>query len=35
MKPLGLTPEEKTDLVEFLKALTGAPLKVTMPKLPK
>ena len=32
---LGLTPEEKTDLVEFLKALTGAPLKVTMPKLPK
>jgi cytochrome c peroxidase len=35
MKPLGLSSEEKTDLVEFLKALTGAPLKVTVPKLPK
>jgi len=35
MKPLGLTAEEKSDLIEFLKALTGAPIKVSMPKLPK
>jgi cytochrome c peroxidase len=35
MKPLGLAPEEKADLLEFLKALTGAPLKITLPKLPK
>lgn len=25
MKPLGLTPEEKADLVAFLRALTGEP----------
>ncbi len=35
MKPLGLTAEEKADLLEFLKALTGAPIKVDVPKLPK
>jgi cytochrome c peroxidase len=35
MKPLNLTAEEKADLIAFLKALTGEPLKVTMPKLPK
>ena len=35
IKPLGLQPEEKVDLVEFLKSLTGAPLKITVPKLPK
>jgi cytochrome c peroxidase len=35
IKPLGLTVEEKTDLIAFLKALNGAPLKVTIPKLPK
>ncbi len=35
LKPLGLQAEEKTDLEEFLKALTGAPLKITVPKLPK
>ena len=35
MKPLGLSSEEKADLLEFLKALTGAPIKVNMPKLPK
>ena len=35
MKPLGLSPEEKADLVELLKALTGAPIKVNVPKLPK
>jgi len=35
MKPLGLTKEEKTDLLAFLKALTGEPTKFEMPKLPK
>ena len=35
IKPLALSSEEKGDLIEFLKALTGAPLKVTVPKLPK
>jgi cytochrome c peroxidase len=34
MKPLGLAPEEKADLVAFLKALDGAPLKILLPKLP-
>jgi cytochrome c peroxidase len=34
IKPLGLTAEEKADLLAFLKALTGEPLKVTLPKLP-
>ena len=29
-----LTAEEEADLVEFLKALTGKPVKVTPPKLP-
>ena len=35
LKPLGLTPEEKTDLIAFLKALTGEKIKFEMPKLPK
>jgi len=35
IKPLSLTPEEKTELVAFLKALTGEPIKFQMPKLPK
>jgi len=35
MKPLGLSSEEKSDLLEFMKALTGAPIKVIVPKLPK
>ena len=35
MKPLGLAPGEKADLVVFMKALTGAPLKIIMPKLPQ
>lgn len=35
VKPLNLTPEEKIDLVAFLKALTGEPVKFQMPKLPK
>jgi len=34
MKPLSLTPEEKADLLAFLKALQGASLKIVMPKLP-
>lgn len=35
LKPLGLTNEEKADLVAFLKALTGESIKFEMPKLPK
>lgn len=35
MKPLGLTQPEKADLIAFLKALSGAPIKFEMPKLPK
>jgi cytochrome c peroxidase len=35
VKPLNRTPEEKTDLMAFLKALTGEPVKFQMPKLPK
>ena len=34
MKPLDLTDQEKNDLVEFLKALTGESLKINVPKLP-
>ncbi len=34
MRPLSLTPEEKADLLAFLKALQGAPLKIVMHKLP-
>lgn len=34
MKPLNLTKQEKADLVEFLKALTGDPLPITVPQLP-
>lgn len=32
--PLGLTKQEKKDLVEFLKALDGEPIKVVFPDLP-
>jgi cytochrome c peroxidase len=35
VKPLRLTKKEQADLVEFLKTLTGEPLKVTEPALPK
>jgi cytochrome c peroxidase len=35
MKPLGLTQEEKADLLAFLEALTGAPLKIEPPQLPQ
>jgi cytochrome c peroxidase len=34
MKPLGLTKDEKGDLIAFLKALSGEPVKFEMPKLP-
>ena len=32
--PLGLSVAEKKDLVEFMKALEGEPIKVTLPQLP-
>ena len=32
--PLGLTEQEKKDLVEFLKALDGEPINITYPDLP-
>ncbi len=35
MKPLGLTEEERKDLVAFLKALTGAEIAFKMPTLPE
>ena len=35
MKPLMLTADEKGDLIAFLNALTGEPLKIVPPKLPK
>jgi hypothetical protein len=33
MKPLGLTQEEKADLLAFLEALTGAPSKDEAPQI--
>ena len=35
MKPLSLSPEEKTDLLAFLKALTGEPIPFEFPALPE
>lgn len=35
MKPLGLTPQEKTDLIAFMKALTGEPIPFEFPTLPE
>lgn len=35
LKSLGLTPQEKSDLIAFLRALTGEKIKFEMPKLPK
>jgi len=35
MKPLGLTSEEKTDLIAFLHALTGEPIPFEFPELPE
>jgi len=34
MKPLNLTAQEKADLVAFMRALTGEPVKVALPTLP-
>lgn len=34
MKKLNLSKQEKKDLVEFLKSLTGTPLAITYPQLP-
>jgi cytochrome c peroxidase len=34
MTPLKLEASEKADVVEFLKSLTGEPVKVELPKLP-
>ncbi len=35
IKPLGLTAQNKQDLLAFLKALTGAPIVVRVPSLPE
>jgi cytochrome c peroxidase len=35
IKPLGLTDQEKKDLLEFLKSLTGKPLPIVAPRLPQ
>ncbi|MDR4460207.1 MAG: cytochrome-c peroxidase [Nitrospirales bacterium] len=35
MKPLGLASQEKTDLIAFLKALTGESIPFEFPKLPE
>ena len=34
MTKLNLTPQEKADLVAFMKALTGEEIKVALPTLP-
>lgn len=34
MKKLNLTPQEKADVVAFMKALTGEEIKLELPKLP-
>ena len=34
MKPLNLTDQEKADVVEFMKALTGEVIRVALPTLP-
>jgi cytochrome c peroxidase len=34
IKPLGLSAQDKADLVAFLKALSGETTKVDAPKLP-
>ncbi len=35
IKKLNLTDQEKADVVAFMKALTGEPLKIVLPSLPK
>ena len=34
IQPLGLSAQEKKDLVAFMKSLTGAPMAVAVPRLP-
>ena len=34
IKPLNLSAQEKQDLVNFMKSLTGAPMRITIPALP-
>jgi cytochrome c peroxidase len=34
LRPLGLTQEEKSNLISFLETLSGEPLKITVPALP-
>jgi cytochrome c peroxidase len=35
IRPLGLTNQEKQDLVAFMRSLTGKPVVVTLPRLPQ
>ncbi len=35
IKPLGLTEQEKEDLVQFMKTLSGKQVAVTLPRLPQ
>lgn len=35
IKPLNLTDQEKADLVDFMKSLTGKPMHVAVPRLPQ
>jgi cytochrome c peroxidase len=35
IKPLHLSAQEKADLVEFMKSLTGKPMQVALPQLPQ
>jgi hypothetical protein len=35
MEPLNLTAQEKQDLLAFLRSLTGKPVHVMIPQLPR
>jgi len=35
MQPLKLSSQEKVDLVEFMKTLTGRPIRISLPSLPQ
>jgi cytochrome c peroxidase len=35
IRPLGLTPQEKADLVAFMRSLTGKPVQISIPILPQ
>lgn len=35
IKPLHLSAQEKADLVEFMKSLTGKPMQIALPQLPQ